>query len=146
MSDNSNIWNLVLSSAGSCSCHFEPLWTWSACSSLCTSHVLAKVFVCFSLRPNIKLPFSRESELSSGRPLGTLLIWVNFFFLSFSSEEFHSGNGNSGVKSLWWLDYVHIFPKIRFWVCFKVVYLYLFFFFFFCPVLLSNKSKPPPWG
>lgn len=83
LSDNSNIWNLVPSSAGSCSCHFETLWTWSACSSLCTPHVLAKVFVCVSLRPNIKLPLSRESELSSGRPLGTLLIWVKFFFFFF---------------------------------------------------------------
>ena len=65
-----------------------------------------------------------------------------FFFLSFSSGEYHSRNGNSGVKSMWWLGYVHTFPRIRFWVCFKVVYLC----FSFPPVLLSNKSKPPPWG
>lgn len=59
---------------------------------------LQKCFVCVSLRPNIKLPLSRESELSSGRPLGTLLIWVKFFFFkAFLLST--TGNGNAGVKS-----------------------------------------------
>lgn len=79
LSDNSNIWNLVPSSAGSCSCHFETpvnleclLFTmYSSCP--CKS-------VCVCLWDLILNYLFQRIELSSGRPLGTLLIWVKFFF------------------------------------------------------------------
>lgn len=134
LSDNSNIWNLVPSFRWLMLMSFwNPVNLECLLFTMYSSCPLQKC-LCVSLRPNIKLPLSRESELSSGRPLWTLLIWVKFFFKAFLLESTSLSNGNAGVKSLWWLGLCLHLSKIRFWVCFKVV---LSLVSFFPPVLLT---------